>query len=121
MIAYNVALRFNLWWLFTLKKPVEEIAYLSDKRNQIKLKTKIPVTSRDFCISIRRLACFDQFKGLQSVIRIYSQDVNALCITFAQDHVSSWRMIPCSIMRPLISVTVIFARAGRVAGTCRRK
>ena len=37
MIAYNVALRFNMWWLFTLKKPVEEIAYLSDKKESNKV------------------------------------------------------------------------------------
>jgi hypothetical protein len=26
MVIYNVSLRFNLWWMFTLKKPTEELA-----------------------------------------------------------------------------------------------
>lgn len=38
MICYNIALRFNLWWLFTLKKPEEEIEYLKEiKSNAIKV------------------------------------------------------------------------------------
>jgi fucose 4-O-acetylase-like acetyltransferase len=29
MVIYNVSLRFNLWWMFTLKKPTEEIAQIN--------------------------------------------------------------------------------------------
>ena len=31
IIIYNVFLRFNLWWFFTLKKPVEDINFLTSK------------------------------------------------------------------------------------------
>lgn len=31
MIFYNICLRLNLWWLFTLKRPDEEIEYLKNK------------------------------------------------------------------------------------------
>lgn len=34
MIVYNIALRFNMWWLFTLKKPVEEIEFLKESRGK---------------------------------------------------------------------------------------
>jgi len=32
MIFYNICLRLNMWWLFTLKKPEEEINYLSSMK-----------------------------------------------------------------------------------------
>ena len=31
IIIYNVFLRFNLWWFFTLKRPVEDINFLTSK------------------------------------------------------------------------------------------
>ncbi len=33
MIFYNICLRLNAWWLFTLKKPTAEIEYLQSKSN----------------------------------------------------------------------------------------
>ena len=33
MIFYNLCLRINAWWLFTLKKPTDEIEYLQSKSN----------------------------------------------------------------------------------------
>jgi fucose 4-O-acetylase-like acetyltransferase len=36
MVFYNICLRLNLWWLFTLKRPDEEIAYIKNKRTNIK-------------------------------------------------------------------------------------
>ncbi|MEO6669143.1 MAG: acyltransferase [Ferruginibacter sp.] len=35
MIFYNIALRLNMWWLFSLKKPEDEIQFLAEQ----KLKT----------------------------------------------------------------------------------
>lgn len=32
IVIYNIFLRFNLWWFFSLKKPVEDIRYLTSKR-----------------------------------------------------------------------------------------
>ena len=32
MIFYNIAIRFNMWWLFTLKKPEDELTYLAGER-----------------------------------------------------------------------------------------
>jgi len=32
MLVYNIALRFNMWWLFTLKKPVEELEFLAEQK-----------------------------------------------------------------------------------------
>ncbi|MBS1741510.1 MAG: acyltransferase [Bacteroidetes bacterium] len=32
MLVYNICLRLNMWWMFTLKKPEEEIQYLQDQR-----------------------------------------------------------------------------------------
>jgi fucose 4-O-acetylase-like acetyltransferase len=32
MIAYNVFLRLNMWWLFSLKKPVDDILFLKGKK-----------------------------------------------------------------------------------------
>jgi fucose 4-O-acetylase-like acetyltransferase len=32
MVFYNICLRFNLWWLFTLKRPDEEIEYLKNSK-----------------------------------------------------------------------------------------
>lgn len=32
MICYNICLRFGLWWLFTLKKPEDEIQFLAETR-----------------------------------------------------------------------------------------
>ena len=32
MITYNICIRLNMWWLFTLKKPEEEINYLAESK-----------------------------------------------------------------------------------------
>lgn len=32
MIFYNICLRLNMWWLFTLKKPEEEILFIKNER-----------------------------------------------------------------------------------------
>ncbi len=32
MITYNICIRLNMWWLFTLKKPEEEINYLAETK-----------------------------------------------------------------------------------------
>ena len=33
MIIYNICLRFNMWWMFSLKKPIGEIEYLANKKS----------------------------------------------------------------------------------------
>ena len=35
MIFYTICLRLNLWWLFTLKKPVEDIGAITGKNINI--------------------------------------------------------------------------------------
>jgi fucose 4-O-acetylase-like acetyltransferase len=32
MITYNICLRLNMWWMFSLKKPEEEIKYLAEMK-----------------------------------------------------------------------------------------
>lgn len=32
MITYNICLRLNMWWLFSLKKPVEEIDFIAEEK-----------------------------------------------------------------------------------------
>jgi fucose 4-O-acetylase-like acetyltransferase len=36
MLAYNLFLRLNMWWLFSLKKPVEDILFLKGKKTNQK-------------------------------------------------------------------------------------
>jgi fucose 4-O-acetylase-like acetyltransferase len=36
MIFYNICLRLNMWWLFTLKKPEEEINFIREKPKSTK-------------------------------------------------------------------------------------
>lgn len=36
MLAYNLFLRVNMWWLFSLKKPVEDILFLKGKKTNKK-------------------------------------------------------------------------------------
>jgi uncharacterized membrane protein YcfT len=42
MITYNICLRLNAWWLFTLKKPEEEINFLAEQKINKATKTVQP-------------------------------------------------------------------------------
>jgi hypothetical protein len=33
MLIYNISLRLNLWWIFTLKKPIDELMEISNGSN----------------------------------------------------------------------------------------
>lgn len=44
MVIYNICLRLNMWWLFTLKKPEEEIEFLAQSKTASKLKTATKVS-----------------------------------------------------------------------------
>lgn len=35
MIFYNICLRLNMWWLFSLKRPEEEIQFLADQKKLV--------------------------------------------------------------------------------------
>jgi fucose 4-O-acetylase-like acetyltransferase len=39
MVVYNICLRLNMWWLFTLKKPEEEIEYLAQRKSSKEKET----------------------------------------------------------------------------------
>lgn len=38
MIFYNICLRNNIWWLFSLQKPKEEIIFMQNEKNLVKIK-----------------------------------------------------------------------------------
>ena len=43
MLFYNLCLRLNMWWLFTLKKPQEELDFINEER-QLPAATKVKIT-----------------------------------------------------------------------------
>ena len=42
ILAYNLFLRLNMWWLFSLKKPVEDILFLKGNKVQTDVKKQEP-------------------------------------------------------------------------------